>query len=53
MRGRGKSCAARPREQRRHAVSKISTAFSMKVAVKESKRGNIETRRKRLKTVSE
>ena len=50
MRGRGKSCAARPREQGRHAVSKIRRAVSMKLAVKKSKRGNIAAMRKRLKT---
>ena len=51
--GRGKSCAARPREQVRHAVSEISRrAVNMKIAVKESKRGNIAAMRNRLKTVS-
>ena len=51
MKGRGKSCAARPREQGRHAVSEIRRAVSMEVAVKESKRGNIAAMRKGLKTV--
>ena len=37
----------------RHAVSKIRGAVSMKIAVKESKRGNIAAMRKRLKTVSQ
>ena len=46
VRGRGKSCAARPWEQGRHAVS-------MKIAVKDSKRGNIAVMRKRLKTISQ
>ena len=32
--GRGKSRAARPREQGRHAVRKIRGAVSMKIAVK-------------------
>ena len=41
VRGRGKSCAATPQEQGRYAVSKIRRAVSMKIAVKESKRGNI------------
>ena len=50
VRGRGKSCAARPREHGRHAVRKIRGAVSMKIAVKESKRGNIAAMRKRLKT---
>ena len=53
MRARGKSCAARPREQGRYAVSKIRRADSMKIAVKESKRGIIAAMRKRLKTVSQ
>ena len=53
VRGRGKSCAARPREQGRHAVSKIRRAVSMKKAVKESKRGNIAAMRKTLKTGSQ
>ena len=38
VRGRGKSCAARPREQWRHAVSEIRRTVSLKIAVKESKR---------------
>ena len=45
MRGRSKSCAARPREQGRHAVNEIRRAVSMKIAVKESKRGNIAAMR--------
>ena len=53
MRGRSRSCAARLREQGRHAVSEIRRALSMKIAVKESKRGNIAAMRKRLKTVSQ
>ena len=53
VRGRSKSCAARMREQGRHAVSKIRRAVSMEVAVKESKRGNIAAMRKRLKTFSQ
>ena len=53
MRGRGKSCAVRLQEQGRHAVSKIRRAVIMKIAVKESKRGNIAAIRKRLKTVSQ
>ena len=52
-RGRGKSCEERSREQGRHAVSKIRRAVIMKIALKESKRGNIEAMRKRLKTVSQ
>ena len=53
VRGRGKSCAVRPREQGRHSVSKIRGAVSMKIAVKESKRGNIAAITKRSKTVSQ
>ena len=34
-----------------HALSKIRRAFSIKIAVKESKRGNMAAMRKRLKTV--
>ena len=52
VRGRSKSCAARPREQGRHAVSEIRRAVSMEVVI-ESKRGNIAAMRKRLKTVSQ
>ena len=47
MRGRSKSSAVR------HVLSKIRRAVSMKIAVKESKRGNIAAMRKRLKTVSQ
>ena len=53
VRGKGKSCAARPWEQGRHAVSKIRRAVIMKIAVKESMGGNIAAMRKRLKTVSQ
>ena len=53
VRGRSKSCAARPWEQGRHAVSEIRRAVSINIAVKESKRGNIAAMRKRLKTVSQ
>ena len=53
MRGRSKSCAARPREQGRHAVSEIRRAVSKEVAIKETKSGNIAAMRKRLKTVSQ
>ena len=53
LRGRGKSCAARPREQGRHAVIEIRRAVSMVVGVRESKKSNIAAMRKRLKTVSQ
>ena len=43
--GRSKPRAARPQEQERHAVNKIRRAVSMKIAVKESKRGNIAAMR--------
>ena len=53
MRGR-KPCAARPEEEeRRHAVSRIRRAVGMKIAIKDSKRYNILSVRKRLKTVSQ
>ena len=44
---------SRPREQGRHAAGEIRKAVSMKIAVKESRRGNFATMRKRLKTVSQ
>ena len=53
VRGRSKSCAARPQEQGRHAISEIRRAVSMEVAVKDRKRGNIAAMRKRVKTVSQ
>ena len=53
MRGRGKSCAVRLREQGRHAVSKIRRAVSMKIVIKESTGGNIAAIRKRQNTVSQ
>ena len=53
MRGRGKSCAARPREQGKHAASKIRRAVNMKIAIKDRKRGNTAVIRKRLKPVSQ
>ena len=53
VRGRSKSCAARLREQGRHAVSNIRRSVSMKIALKGSMRGNITAMRKRLKTVSQ
>ena len=49
MRGRGKSCAARPQEQGRHAVTTIRRAVTMKIEVKESKRANIAAMRKKLR----
>ena len=51
MRGRSKSCAARPREQERQLAR--PEELSMKIALKESKRGNIAAMRKMLKTVSQ
>ncbi|MPC81241.1 hypothetical protein E2C01_075848 [Portunus trituberculatus] len=53
VRGRGKPCAARPQVEGRHAVSNISRAVSMKITIKDSKRCNIPTVKKRLKTVSQ
>ena len=37
MRERGKSCAARPREEGRHAVNKIKRAVSMKIQIEKKK----------------
>ena len=51
VRGRGKSCAVTL--QGRHAVIKMRRAVSMKIAVKESKRGNIAGMGKKLKTLSQ
>ena len=53
VRGRSKSCERRPREQGKHVISKIRRAVSMKIELKESKRGNIAGMSKRLKTVSQ
>ena len=51
MRMSRKSCAARSRERRRHAVSKFKRAVSMKITVEDSKICNIAVKCKRLKTV--
>ena len=48
-----KPCAARLQEDGRNAVIKIRKAVSMKIAIKESKKGNIVAMRKRLKTISQ
>ena len=53
VRERRQSCAARPPEEGRHAVSKIRRAVSMKITVEDSKKGNIVAIRERLKTVSQ
>ena len=53
VRERRKSCAARPRKEGRHAVSKIRRAVSMKIAVEYSKSRNISAMRQWLKTVSQ
>ena len=52
MRASRKSCAARPREGERHAVSKFRKSVRMKITVEGSKRCNIAADFKRLKTVS-
>ena len=52
MRVSRKSCATRPREGRRHAVSKFRRTVSMKIAVQDSNRCNIAAECKRLKTVN-
>ena len=51
MRERRQSCAARPREEERHAVSKIRRAVSMEITVEDSKSGKITAMRERKKTV--
>ncbi|MPC26816.1 hypothetical protein E2C01_019965 [Portunus trituberculatus] len=43
----------RPQEEGRHAVSKISRTVNMKITIKDRKRCNISTERKKLKTVSQ
>ena len=55
MRGKRKSCAARPQNDGRHAVSKINRkkTVSVKIAIEESKRCNIPAERDMLKTVSQ
>ena len=45
VRGRRKSCAARPQEDRRHAVSKINRAASIKIVTEHSKRCNMPAKR--------
>ena len=52
MRVSGESCAARPREGGRHAVSKFRRAVTMKIAIKDSKRSNTAANFERLKTAS-
>ena len=44
VKGRRKSCEARPQEGRRHAVSKIDRAVCMEMAIEDSKRCNILAR---------
>ena len=39
VRGRSKSCAAKPREQGSHAVTNIKREVSLKITIKKSKRG--------------
>ncbi len=53
MRRSRKSCAARPREGGRHAVSKFRRAVFMKIAIEDRKGCNITTVYERLKTVSQ
>jgi len=45
-----KSCALRPQEGRRHAVSKFRRTVSMKITVEDSQRCNIAVERERLKS---
>ncbi len=49
----GKSCAARPLEGWRHAVSKFRRSVSMKITIEDRKRSNIASEIKRQNTVSE
>ena len=51
MREGRKSCAARPREWGRHAVSKFTRAVTMKSAIDDKKRSNNAVDIERLKTV--
>ena len=53
MRGRSKSCAARLREEGKHAVSKVRRAVNVKIVVENGKRCNTGAVRKSLKTVSQ
>ena len=52
VRGSSKSCAARPLEGGRHAVSKFRRAVTMKITIEDRKRSNIAADIERLKTVS-
>ena len=45
MRKRRKSCAARPQEDGKHAVSKINRIVSMKIAIEDRKGCNIPAKR--------
>ncbi len=53
MREHRKSCAARPRKEGRHAVSKFRRAVTMKTTVEDRQRSNIATVFERLKTVNQ
>ena len=53
VRGRRKSCAEMQQEDGRQAVSKISRAVNMKIAIEDSKRCNISAKRGRLKAISQ
>ena len=45
MRERRKSCVARLQKEGRHAVSKVSRAITMKIAIEDSTRYNIQAER--------
>ena len=47
MKGGIRSCAVRPQEEGRHAVSKINRAVRMKIVIEYSKRCNIPMKRER------
>ena len=53
VRGRRKSCAMRPQEEGRHAVSNITRAVSMKIAIGDRQRCSIPARREGMKTLSQ
>lgn len=52
MRVNRKSCAARPREGGRHAVSKLRRAVTMEIIIEDRKKSNIKVVIERLKTVN-
>ena len=54
MKGRSKFYTARPqKDKKRHAVTQINRAVSMKTTIDDSKGCNIPPKRERLKTVNQ